>query len=210
MISFFFILSRLTVFLFFFILLLMREDKKHYIFLMYFILLFILIVFLASFLYFLYKAPKKNSNYYFFSSQNPTSTSSLSQSISIFPSLRKTSSASSTSFGLLLQKNNLSLPSPLPASLYQNFHILAQNNAFSPNQISANLGQIITLTVSAQDRPYDIFFPDFNVYKEILPGQSGIIQFQPNQFGKYLFTCRNYCASPSSPSGTLIINLPAN
>ena len=58
--------------------------------------------------------------------------------------------------------------------------------------------------IGPEDADYDIFFPDFGVYKELPEGKLATLQFQATPFGKYNFFCKNACEK--EVRGTLIVN----
>ncbi len=84
------------------------------------------------------------------------------------------------------------------------FYIEAANNAFIPETIVVNDMDLIKLEIQAKDGDYDIFFPDFGVYKELPEGKLVNLQFQAAPFGKYTFFCKNACEKEMR--GTLIVN----
>jgi len=84
------------------------------------------------------------------------------------------------------------------------FSIAASDGKFIPSTIIVGERDVIDLTIVAADADYDVFFPDFGVYKKIESGTSGKVQFQGTPYGSYVFTCRDACPSGSA-SGQLII-----
>lgn len=84
------------------------------------------------------------------------------------------------------------------------FNVEVTNNAFIPETIVVNDGDLIKLEIQAKDGDYDIFFPDFGVYKELPEGKLVTLQFQAAPFGKYSFFCKNACKE--DVRGTLIVN----
>ena len=63
---------------------------------------------------------------------------------------------------------------------------------------------VITISLTAVDQKYNIFFPDFGVYREAAKGETTKFQFQAYPFGQYKFYCKDICQSDTA--GTLIVN----
>lgn len=84
------------------------------------------------------------------------------------------------------------------------FNMEAVGKTFIPETIVVNDGDLIKLEIQAKDGDYDIFFPDFGVYKELPEGKLVSLQFQAAPFGKYAFFCKNACKEEMG--GTLIVN----
>ncbi|MDP2704557.1 MAG: cupredoxin domain-containing protein [bacterium] len=89
-------------------------------------------------------------------------------------------------------------------ALFRVFNIEVVNNAFIPETIVVNDMDLIKLEIQAKDGDYDVFFPDFGVYKELPEGETVNLQFQAAPFGKYTFFCKNTCNK--DVRGTLIVN----
>ncbi len=90
-------------------------------------------------------------------------------------------------------------------SAFRVFSIKLQNNAFIPDTIVVNTGDIIHLTISAIDKNYDFTQPDFG-FKTVLPkGSSKLVLFSASAAGKFTFFC-SACGGPSKgPAGYLVI-----
>lgn len=84
------------------------------------------------------------------------------------------------------------------------FEIKAENNKFSPSTIVVNELDVITIKLTAVDKKYNIFFPDFGAYKEAEKGQTAKFQFQASRYGQYKFYCQDICSEATA--GTLIVN----
>ena len=91
------------------------------------------------------------------------------------------------------------------ASQYRSFSIQAKNNAFTPNTIIVNQGDIVNISVAAVDKNYDFTQPDYSFRQAIPMGQSKTIQFGATASGKFTFYCAS-CGGPSSgPIGYIIV-----
>ena len=84
------------------------------------------------------------------------------------------------------------------------FNVEVRGGAFIPQTIVVNDRDLVKLEIRAEDADYDIFFPDFGVYKELPEGKLATLQFQATPFGKYNFFCKNTCEK--EVRGTLIVN----
>ena len=86
----------------------------------------------------------------------------------------------------------------------RSFTITGTGGKFSPNTIVVNEGDVISLTLKAEDGTYNIFFPDFGVTLTAPKGGTATAQFQPSTYGQYQFYCDKVCSG--KPTGTLIVN----
>lgn len=84
------------------------------------------------------------------------------------------------------------------------FRLRAENGRYSPDTVVVNEGDPVTIVLTAVDRDYDIFFPDFGVFKTAPQGEEIQIQFQAYPFGQYSFYCQEACRD--EVQGTLIVN----
>lgn len=91
-------------------------------------------------------------------------------------------------------------------SSFRHFDISASGNKYSPSTIVVNEGDVIDLNFTAGDKNYDIFFPDFGVYKAATKGQTVKLQFQGYPFGSYTFKCSESCGGGVKMEGKLIVN----
>ncbi len=91
----------------------------------------------------------------------------------------------------------------IPAIKRKMIEIVIQNNTFTPKDISGELGQIITLVFSAQDKTYRISLSDFGLSREIPANNNGFIEFQATKTGKFIFNCLDGC--PASSKGILTV-----
>ncbi len=78
--------------------------------------------------------------------------------------------------------------------------------AFSPGTIILNERDLVVINFTSVDADYDIFFPDFGVYKSIKRGDEERISFQVFDFGSYEFYCRDFCPGQQEIKGKLIVN----
>mgnify|MGYP001572142523 CR=1 FL=1 len=90
-------------------------------------------------------------------------------------------------------------------SAFRHFDISASGNKYSPNTIVVNEGDVIDLNFTAVDGKYDLFFPDFGIYKAAAKGETVKLQFQGNPYGEYKFYCKDSCGG-AKVEGKLIVN----
>ncbi|MBM3257602.1 MAG: hypothetical protein FJY98_04820 [Candidatus Liptonbacteria bacterium] len=90
-------------------------------------------------------------------------------------------------------------------SSFRHFDITASGNKFNPAILVVNEGDVIDLGFTAEGKAYDIFFPDFGVYKAAKAGETVKLQFQGYPFGSYKFNCKEACGG-ATVEGKLIVN----
>lgn len=83
------------------------------------------------------------------------------------------------------------------------FSLVASSDRYAPSTIVVNELDVITIEFIAEDKAYNVFFPDFGIYHEAKKGETKRIQFQAYPYGQYSFFCKD-CAVPMT--GTLIVN----
>jgi hypothetical protein len=125
--------------------------------------------------------------------------------LSASPALPET--VSFTGFGQIIPTL---IPSPKPtrkppSTPRKTIRILVKNDAFTPNALEAEPGQVLTLIVTAEDKAYDITFPELGVFKEFPQRTEGFVEFQVPDYGQYVFYCGGKCNNASSARGTLTI-----
>lgn len=84
------------------------------------------------------------------------------------------------------------------------FDIRAEGGRFTPDTIIVNESNVVDIYFTAGEKDYDIFFPDFGVYKLAHGGETVRLQFQAYPYGKYEFFCKDFCAE--HVAGQLIVN----
>jgi len=89
-------------------------------------------------------------------------------------------------------------------SAFRQFEMKGEGGKYVPSTLVVNEGDVIDINFTAVDAKYNIFFPDFGVYRTIEKGASMKIQFQGYPFGKYGFYCKDICGK--DVTGTLIVN----
>jgi len=89
-------------------------------------------------------------------------------------------------------------------SAFRQFEMKGEGGKYVPSTLVVNEGDVIDINFTAVDAKYNVFFPDFGVYRTIEKGASMKIQFQGYPFGKYGFYCKDICGK--EVTGTLIVN----
>lgn len=89
-------------------------------------------------------------------------------------------------------------------SAFRQFEMKGEGGRYIPSTLIVNEGDVIDINFTAVDAKYNVFFPDFGVYRTIEKGTSMKIQFQGYPFGKYGFYCKDICGK--EVTGTLIVN----
>lgn len=85
------------------------------------------------------------------------------------------------------------------------FDITVQNGQFTPNAFAVNVGDTMTMYVTAVDGNYDFTQPDFGFVTPLPKGKRALIQFAPMTTGKFIFYC-TACGGPSKgPTGYFIV-----
>jgi heme/copper-type cytochrome/quinol oxidase subunit 2 len=89
-------------------------------------------------------------------------------------------------------------------SAFRQFEMKGEGGKYTPSTLVVNEGDVIDINFTAVDAKYNVFFPDFGVYRTIEKGASMKIHFQGYPFGKYGFYCKDICGK--EVTGTLIVN----
>lgn len=112
--------------------------------------------------------------------------------------------ATSTNPDIAVPKSVINLGGVSTSASLRDFEIKAEKGKFSPSTIVVNEMDVITISLTAVDAKYNIFFPDFGVYREAEKGQTIKFQFQAYPYGQYKFYCKDICGARTE--GTLIVN----
>jgi plastocyanin len=105
---------------------------------------------------------------------------------------------------------NVALPTvvssnPNQSTSFRSFDIKADGNKFSPDTVIVRQGDTININVTAVDKDYDFFQPDYGVKAQIPKGATKKVQFQGTASGKFLFYCVSCGGPDKGPTGYLII-----
>lgn len=83
------------------------------------------------------------------------------------------------------------------------FDIRAEGDRFSPSVVVVNEGDVVNINIEARDKSYNVFFPEFGVYKELPKGKRVELEFQTSDYGEYEFFCHE---CENEMKGKLIVN----
>ena len=75
------------------------------------------------------------------------------------------------------------------AAAVQEFTVTAHRYAFSPARIEVKHGDIVKLTVLADDIPHSVTIDAFRISKRVAPGEAVTIEFRADQVGTHPFYC---------------------
>ena len=90
-------------------------------------------------------------------------------------------------------------------SSFRQFDVKGDGGKYAPGTIVVDENDIVDVFFESVDADYDLYFPDFGIYKKIMKGGKAKIQFQPYPYGEYKFYCKDSCGG-KDVSGKLIVN----
>lgn len=85
------------------------------------------------------------------------------------------------------------------------FDVSAENNVFTPKHLTAYVDQIVVIYFNAKDHNYDVAIPNLNLKKTIKQNQKSALEFQAQNFGEFVFECKENCDNSPEARGLLII-----
>jgi heme/copper-type cytochrome/quinol oxidase subunit 2 len=105
---------------------------------------------------------------------------------------------------------NVALPevvsgNPNQNSSFRSFDIKADGNKFTPDTVIVRQEDTININVTAVDKDYDFFQPDYGIKVQIPKGATNKVQFQGTASGKFLFYCVSCGGPDKGPTGYVII-----
>ena len=71
----------------------------------------------------------------------------------------------------------------------RDFTISARKYAFSPNRIEVHQGDIVRVTVRADDIAHSFTIDEYRIAKRVAPGQSVTFEFRADRPGTFRFYC---------------------
>lgn len=106
----------------------------------------------------------------------------------------------------IAKPENVTPASPVSDASLRDFEvIIAENNKFSPEIITAYKGDIINFYIKAVDKDYDFYQPDFGHKQFVKKGEQSKIQFQVSAEGKFMFYCESCGGPDKGPIGYIIV-----
>ncbi|HUX36169.1 MAG TPA: cupredoxin domain-containing protein [Candidatus Paceibacterota bacterium] len=79
---------------------------------------------------------------------------------------------------------------------FRSFTIKVSGNAFDPSNIIAYVGDTVHINITAVDKDYDFYQPDYGLSMQLPKGVEKTIEFQVTAPDKYTFYCKS-CGGPS-------------
>jgi len=137
----------------------------------------------------------------------PTATATPTQTFASTSATLTPTASSASSFGKLVTPPTPT-PKPtakIPSTPRQTIEITAAANTFTPNQLSAELNQIVTIIITASDKDYDFTIPVFGISKTFPKGTRSFVEFQATSEGVFYFSCQTTCGNNPSATGTLTV-----
>ena len=71
----------------------------------------------------------------------------------------------------------------------RDFTITARKFAFSPNRIEVHQGDIVRITLQAEDIAHSFTIDDYRIAKRVAPGQPVTFEFRADRTGTFRFYC---------------------
>jgi len=73
--------------------------------------------------------------------------------------------------------------------------ISAKRFEFTPNQITLQRGQPVTLRVSAEDREHGLYQKDLKIDLDLSPDHPSEVTITPDKAGRFVAICDHFCGS---------------
>lgn len=88
------------------------------------------------------------------------------------------------------------------------FNIQAENDVYTPREIIAYAGDVVSVRFTAVDKDYDLIFPSNNMILRAKKGETKSLTFSAFAAGNFSFYC-SICGGPElGPTGNFIIVQP--
>lgn len=85
------------------------------------------------------------------------------------------------------------------------FDVSVQDDKFIPDTLTVLVGDTVNVSLTAIDKDYDFYQPDYGLSTSLPKGVKKLILFQGNSVGKYTFFCKS-CGGPSKgPVGYFVV-----
>jgi cytochrome c oxidase subunit 2 len=93
---------------------------------------------------------------------------------------------------ILIAVAQAGLPAPQAPRLVE---ISAKRFEFTPNQITLERGEPVTLRLTAQDRNHGFLQEDLGIDLDLMPGKVAEITITPQTAGRFVAICDDFCGS---------------
>lgn len=87
------------------------------------------------------------------------------------------------------------LPVPVIKPQERNFQIDARQFAYSPSEITVNLGDTVTIQLVSTDVVHGLYVDGYDLSVEADPGQTATMTFKANRPGSFRFRCNVTCGA---------------
>lgn len=167
------------------------------------ILVIILILFLIFIFYFFSKSNKNNSLLLDLNNSADQNLENKNHYLDSIPVVEKDSDIKDEK---IAKPENVSPASQVSNSSIRTFElIVAENNKFNPEFITAYKGDVVDFYIKAVDKDYDFYQPDYGYKQIIKKGEQKRIQFQVATEGKFIFYCESCGGPDKGPIGYIIV-----
>lgn len=116
--------------------------------------------------------------------------------------------ASSTVSSGVAKPNIVAQAAPGTSSKFRKFSIEVSGNKFTPDTVIVNMGDTVHLDISATDKSYDFYQPDYGLSQQLGKGETKTVEFQANANDKYTFYCKS-CGGPDKGPVGYVVVVPA-
>jgi cytochrome c oxidase subunit 2 len=83
--------------------------------------------------------------------------------------------------------------------------IEARRFVFTPAEITARQGEVVTLALKAVDFMHGFFIPELSVRTDLMPGRVVTLRLQLDRPGRYAFLCDNFCGDGHEQMNGLLV-----
>ncbi len=85
---------------------------------------------------------------------------------------------------------------PGSTSKFRSFSLSVTGGKFIPDTVIVNAGDTVHLNITATDKDYDFYQPDYGLSTALPKGVAKVVEFQATSQDKYTFYCQS-CGGPS-------------
>ncbi|MDO8664134.1 MAG: cupredoxin domain-containing protein [Candidatus Liptonbacteria bacterium] len=85
---------------------------------------------------------------------------------------------------------------PGSSSKFRSFSLSVTGGKFVPDTVIVNAGDTVHLNITAADKDYDFYQPDYGLSTPLPKGTQKVVEFQATSLDKYTFYCKA-CGGPS-------------
>lgn len=105
-------------------------------------------------------------------------------------------SASSTVPANVAKPAIVTQAAPGSTSKFRSFSISVTGGKFVPENVIVNAGDTVHINITATDKDYDFYQPDYGLSTPLPKGVQKVVEFQATSRDKYTFYCQS-CGGPS-------------